>query len=158
MTASRIIPATGRDAAIASLARMLAHFLPGKELTVTVEEAKPERSDKQRAALFGVAYKALMQQMGLSGEREKERLHEALCGEYFGWRDVDVMGRITQVPVRTTTTGPDGKRDVISMAEQLDFYAWIQRKAAEFGYDIPDPDPLWRIRAELDEELEGRCP
>lgn len=153
---TRTITAGNREGDIESLGRLLEAFLPGRELTVTVEEAKAERSDLQRRSLFGCAYKALMAQMGLAGESEKNDLHEFMLGEYFGWREKKIMGQIHKYPIRTTTRGEDGKRDVISVREQLDFYAWIQRRAAENGYDVPDPDPMWRIRADLDAELEEK--
>lgn len=150
----RVIPATDREDAIQSFARLVNNFLPGRELTVTIEEAKTERSDLQRRSLFGCAYKALMAQMGLSGESEKNDLHEFLCGEFWGWREKNIMGQIHRYPIRTTTRGEDGKRDVISVREQLDFYAWIQRRAAENGYDVPDPEKEWFRKAERDAELE----
>lgn len=153
---SRPIPATDREQAIASLARFIEYFLPGKELVVTVEEAKQERTAKQRASLFGVAYKSLMEQMGLSGSREQDDLHTFLLGEYFGWKEKTVLGGMRKVPVRTTTTDADGKREVISTREQLDFYAWIQRRAAEHGFDVPDPDPMWFARAQIDAEIDRR--
>ena len=153
---TRTLPATDRASAIESLARYLAICLPGKELVVTVEEYRPARSAKQRSALFGCAYKALMEQMGLRGERDKEALHTMLCGEYFGWREVETLGSVRRVPVRTTTINADGKRDEISVKEALEFYAFIQERAAEYGYDVPDPDPAWRDRARLDAELEAR--
>jgi hypothetical protein len=65
VNASRLIPAHDRELAIASLSRLLGQYLPGRDLVVTVEEAKQERSAKQRRTLFGVAYAALMEQMGL---------------------------------------------------------------------------------------------
>lgn len=157
MNTKRTIPSADRQQAIESLSRLLAHFLPGRDLVVTVEEFRPERSTKQSAALFGCAYKALMEQMGLRGERDKEELHTAMCGEFWGWRDSEALGTVRRVPVRTTTTGPDGKRDVISTTEALAFYAFIQQRAAEYGYDVPDPDPAWRVRAQLDAELEARA-
>lgn len=53
------------------------------------------------------------------------------------------MGRIKMKPFRTTTRDDKGKRDVISTLEMADFYAFIQRKSAENGFDVPDPDPDW---------------
>ena len=157
MTATRTIPATDREAAIASLARLVASFLPGRELTVTVDEAKRERSAKQRASLFGVAYAALMPQMGLRGERDKEQLHDFMCGEYFGWRNAEFLGKPIRRPARTTTTNERGEKAVISVREQMDFYAFIQQRAAEYGYDVPDPDPEWYRRAERDAEIDARA-
>ena len=53
-----------RDRDVASLARFLAAYMPGKRLRVDVREYHPERSSSQNAALFGVAYVALEQQTG----------------------------------------------------------------------------------------------
>ena len=150
----RMLPATDRAAALESLVRFLLHFLPGKQITVTADEFKIERSVQQRKALFAAAYKALMPQIGLRGDREKDDLHRFFCCEYWGHK-TSALGE--RIPIRTTTTDADGKRDVISMREQLDFYAFIQQRAAEFGYDVPDPDPLWRQRAELDAQIDRRA-
>ena len=149
----RLIPADNREQAIASFARLVEHFLPGRELVVTVDEVKEERSEKQRRSLFGVAYKALMEQMGLRGERDKNQMHTDFCGEFWGWKQVGMIRR----PVRTTTTDENGKRDVLSVRQQMAFYAFIQQRAAEYGYDCPDPDPLWMRRAELDAEIDARA-
>jgi hypothetical protein len=154
---SRAIPATNREDAIASFARLVQHFMPGRELVVKVEEFVPERSAKQRASLFGVAYRALMEQMGLSGAREKDQLHADMCGEYFGWREKPGLGSTLRSPLRTTTTDENGRRDVLSVRQQMAFYAWIQRRAAEFGYDVPDPDPEWYRKAEREAEIEEQA-
>lgn len=151
--AERIIPAQDREQAIASFARLVEHFLPGRELVVTVDEVKEERSEKQRRSLFGVAYKSLMEQMGLRGESDKQELHEVFCGGYWGWKEVGMVRR----PVRTTTKDENGKRDVLSVRQQMAFYSFIQQRAAEYGYDCPDPDPGWFRRAEREEELERQA-
>ena len=153
----RLIPATERDRAIELLANFVRHYLPGKELSVDVEEFAEERTGKQRRALFGVAYKSLMDQMGLAGEREKDQLHEMMCGEYFGWRDASTMGATSRVPARTTTRNEAGERDVLSVRQQMAFYAWLQRRAAEYGYEIPDPEPEFYRRAEREAELEEQA-
>ena len=154
---SRTIPATNREDAINSFARLVLNFLPDRELVVTVEEFVPERSAKQRASLFGVAYKSLMEQMGLSGSREKDQLHADMCGEYFGWREKPGLGSMIRSPVRTTTTDENGRRDVLTVRQQMAFYAWIQRKAAEYGFEVPDPDKEWFRRAEREAEIEEQA-
>lgn len=114
-----------------------------KSWEIRIVQHQNKRSDKQRAALFGVAYKAIMEATGLQGAREKEQLHDNMCGEYFGWKQTRLRGL---VPVRTTTTDEDGKRNEIGVSDALDMYAFIQRKASEYGVYVPDPDPMWRDR------------
>lgn len=100
------------------------------------------RSDKQRRALFGAAYKPLMEFMGLRGERDKDDLHAFFCGEYWGWHPA-----LKNKPLRTTTRNERGERDEISTVDALDFYAFIQQRAAEQGVMVPDPDPFWKEKA-----------
>lgn len=154
---SRILPAATREEAFASFARLVRDFLPGRDLVASIEEAKEERSSKQRAALFGVAYASLMAQMGLHGAREKDDMHSMFCGDFFGWRERPCLGGVLRIPIRTTTTDENGKRDVISVRQQMAFYAFIQQRAAEFGYDVVDPDPEWFRKAEREEELDRQA-
>lgn len=148
----RRVAAENRDQGVEAFARQARQFLPGRDIVLSVVEAKRERSQSQLGALFGIAYKILMREIGLRGEREKAELHDTFCGEFWGWRTITVMGVLRQVPTRTTTTNEHGVRDVISTREQIDFYEFIQQRAAGMGWDIPDPDPLWRDRARLDAE------
>lgn len=114
-----------------------------KSWEVEVSEYHKPRSDKQRKALFGAAYKPLMEFMGLRGEHDKEDLHHFFCGEYWGWHPV-----LRNKPLRTTTRNEQGQRQEISTVEALDFYAFIQQRAAERGVMVPDPDPMWREKAQ----------
>lgn len=139
----------GRDNVKCNMQSFLGRLCEGeaihKSYRVTIEPYVEPRSEKQRNSLFGVAYKAIMEFCGYQGEREKHELHRNLCGEYFGWRDDPMRGRI---PVRTTTTDEDGKRADISVTDALEMYAFIQRFAAEkIGCYVPDPDPFWREKA-----------
>ncbi len=118
-----------------------------REFEIVVKRHVKRRTDKQRRSLFGVAYKAIMEAAGYQGDAEKRKLHENMCGDYFGWKDDPILGR---VPERTTTTNEHGERDEISTLDALDMYYFIQRKAAEFGIDVPDPDPYWRAKAEME--------
>lgn len=147
----RTLSAANRAQDVASLSRLLLALLPESYLTVTAEPYKKERTAKQRASLFGVAYASLMPQMGLRGAAEKDELHRFFCCEYWGTK-ATVFGE--RIPIRTTTTDERGQRDVISTREQLALYAFIQQRAAEHGFDVPDPDPMWRDRARLDAEDE----
>lgn len=109
---------------------------------VELKRYQKPRTDTQNSALWGVAYKALRDQMG----EESDALHEFFCGEWFGWVDRECFGRITQRPRRTTTHDENGKRDVIVAGEFAKFYDFIQYRAAQHGFSVPDPDPLWHIK------------
>lgn len=112
-----------------------------RSFQVEVKEYRRERTDPQNHALFGVAYPALERETGFT----KDELHEAFCKKFFGTVEkVDIFGEVTKVPYRTTTTGPDGKRDVLGTAEFARFYDMVQHVGAESGIYVPDPDPLWR--------------
>lgn len=143
MATELFIPREDRDAAIEQLGTFLQSCRPGRRLKITICEARQERSDPQNHALWGVAYPPIMEHMGLRGEREKEELHEFWCGAYFGWTVYEIMGQQKKRPRRTTTTDEQGHRQVMSTVEFMEFYAFIQQKSAEYGVDVPDPDPEW---------------
>ena len=145
MTTIRI-PAEPADARIAVIGRVTTFLIaayPGKPIRVDVEQDKPERSSDQNAALFGLAYKTIRMETG----NDVEELHQWACGEYFGWTEYEVMGQRKKRPVRTTTTDEHGKREVMGKLDFADFFSFVQRKAAEFGIFIPDPDPRWKLDA-----------
>lgn len=130
-----------RERVKTNLLAFIARLPETKSWKFVITEARPERSLDQNAAMFGVAYDAIMDATGLAGDSEKKQLHRDFCGDYFGWVDAGVGRRR---PKRTTTTNEHGERDVIDTAMMSDFYSFIQRKAAEFGIDVPDPNPFWR--------------
>lgn len=134
------LPPDKRDFDIARVAGFLRDVLPGKPIKVEISESKKARSDDQNAALWGVAYPPLMEHMGLSGEDERQQLHREMCGAYFGWKDFDVHGFHFRRPKRTTTSDEAGKRNKLDTAAFSAFYAFVQRKGAEMGVYVPDPD------------------
>ena len=111
-----------------------------KSWRIEIKELHKERSLEQNDAMFGVAYKIIMEASGLEGDAEKRQLHRDFCGDFFGWTDGPLGHRR---PVRTTTKNERGAKELIDTRTMCDLYAFIQRKAAEFGIDVPDPDPLW---------------
>ena len=110
-----------------------------KSWAIEVKPLVKKRSLDQNAATFGLAYKVIMEATGLEGEAERKQLHRDFCGDWFGWVD-GPLGQ--QRPRRTTTTNEHGERDVIDARDMAEFYNFIQRKAAEFGIDVPNPDPM----------------
>ena len=139
------IPGEHRESDVSRLCELLLICFPGKPIKVEVEEDKPKRSQEQLGAMFGLAYKTIMQETGLQGDQDKKKLHRDFCGEYFGWRVRDVMGRKWKEPVRTTTTDENGRRVAFTKTEQAEFYSFVERISAECGIQIPAPDPRWRL-------------
>lgn len=133
--------AAWRPRVLANLLACLQKLPESKSWRVEIREARKERSLDQNAAMFGVAYAAIMEATGLEGDADKKQLHRNMCGDFFGWTEKPMLGR---VPVRTTTTNEHGEREVIDTATAARMYDFIQRQAAEYGIDVPDPDPLWR--------------
>ena len=124
------VPATGRQAAAQRIAAFIESAVPGKPLRVTVEVAKRQRSDPQNHALWGVAYKALKDATG----NDPSDLHDFFLGEHFGWEVVEVLGQKKRRPVRRSSK--------LSTVEFSEFYAFIQQRAAECGYYVPDPNEV----------------
>jgi hypothetical protein len=120
--------------------RLIAALPTTKSWMIEVKQYAKPRTLDQNAATFGLAYEVIMEATGLSGEREREKLHHDFCGDFFGWVDRPIIGRM---PRRTTTTGEDGKRDVVDTKTMAALYDHIQRTMLEYGIMVPDPDPNW---------------
>jgi hypothetical protein len=131
---------TNRANVLANCTAFIESLSQLKPWQVTIEPHKKEISSKQRKSIFGPAYKALMEFSGLEGDEDKRSLHRFMCGEFFGWRDLP-LGR---KPRRTTTKDEWGKHDPIKTDEAARFYEFLQRRGADVGCYVPDPDPLWR--------------
>jgi hypothetical protein len=127
-----VLPPADRAADIERLTRFLYECTPGKPLRVEVSQHRKRRSDEQNRALWGVAYRVLSDETG----NDVNDLHEYFLGEYFGWEVIDVMGQKRRRPVRRSSK--------LNTMEFSDFYAFIQRRAAEFGLYIPDPGEFER--------------
>jgi len=135
-----------RDVVRANLHAFIDRLPAAKSWRIEVKEDRKERTQDQNAAMFGLAYDRIMEATGLQGDAEKKQLHRDFCGDFFGW----VNGPLGQQrPRRTTTTNERGEREVIDTRTMAEFYEFIQRKAAEYGIDVPNPDPLWAQREKL---------
>lgn len=110
-----------------------------KAWQIEIKQYRKSRSDKQRNSLFGVAYKPIMEFVGLRGDKDKQELHTYFCGEYFGWTEGGSFSR--KRPVRTTTKNERGEDDEIDTQTANDMYAFIQQRASEQGIYVPDPEP-----------------
>lgn len=139
-----VLNANGRERpqVLANAHAFLDRLPESKSWQLVVEEFVPERTLQQNKTTFGLAYKRIMDAVGLSGDAEKKRLHHDMCGDYFGWTDGPLGHRR---PVRTTTTNERGERDVLDRHEMGKFYEFIVRTASEYNIVIPDPNPFWKM-------------
>jgi hypothetical protein len=126
-----------RNQIIENFTRELLATDPKKPWEITLKPYKKSRSDEQNAALWGVAYPPLVAHTGFTAEE----IHEVMCIGYFGPVHRNIMGEEVVKPIRTTTRGYHGDRDVLPAAEFAAFYEYVQRRGAEAGVDIPDPEP-----------------
>lgn len=144
------LPKGDRRPVIEKIARYLAVLSTKKAYRLEVVEDRSERSTQQCRYLNGVVYKIIGDAMGY----ERDDISEFLCGEYWGWHDKRVPKSpkfpygIERIPVRTTTTNEQGRRDVLPWDQFADYVAFVQRLAAANNIYVPDPDPSWREHQE----------
>ena len=121
---------TDRNPTIAKVAACLE--APGNacDWGVTVGPYRRKRSDQQNRALWGIAYKILADATG----NDPDDLHEFFLGEHFGWEVRTVMGQQRRVPKRRSSG--------LTTGEFSDYYAFIQRRAAEDGNYGPEPGEI----------------
>lgn len=100
---------------------------------VVVEPYKPRRSESQNRYLWGVVYPTILKAGNLDGW-EPEDLHEFYLGECFGWETLEGMGRKRVKPLKRSSK--------LNKTEFSDYVGFIQRKAAEMGIYIPDPEDV----------------
>lgn len=100
--------------------------------TVTIKSGKG-RTQAQNAYLWGVCYQTILERGGETlGGWTKDDLHEYFLGEHFGWEHLEGFGRRRVKPAHRSST--------LNKMEFVDFVDFIQRKAAEMGIVIPNPD------------------
>lgn len=104
-----------------------------KAWRIEVSEQKSKRSNSQNAYLWGVVYPTILESGGetLAGWGADD-IHEYLLGEHFGWELLEGFGRKRMRPIRRSSK--------LSISEFMAYLEFIQRKMAEIGIVIPDPN------------------
>ena len=116
------------DRILTRLVGFLSALPKDKAYEVTVKERKNTRSIQQNRYLWGICYATILKH--LPGW-EAEDLHEYYLGECFGWETLEGLGRKRLRPIKRSS--PMNKQ------EFGDYVGFIQRKAAEMGIFIEDP-------------------
>lgn len=122
-----------RDRLIDAVAGFLRALPLEKAWSVKIEEHVRRRSCQQNAYLWGVVYPTILREGGeaLRGWTADD-LHEYFLGEHFGWEVLEGLGRKRMKPIRRSSK--------LSTVEFMDFIGFIQRRMAEQGVYIPDPN------------------
>lgn len=128
-----VLPSVGREDAVKRLASVLLAALPGKSVIVEFAEAKSTRSSAQNRFLWGSAYPDILASGQLAGWNAED-LHEYFLGEIYGWETVEGFGRKRLRPVRRSSR--------MSKVEFLNYVAEIQRRMAEIGIYVCDPNEV----------------
>ena len=121
-----------RPTVLSSLFGLLQTLRQDREWLITVAQYSPKRSDDQNKALWGLAYKIIEERTG----QEAADWHSYFLGEWAGWEEVEMFGKKKLRPKRRSSK--------LTTTEFADYFDFIQRRAAENGIVIPDPDPFWR--------------
>lgn len=129
----RLLP---RERVIERIARALAALPLDRAFALTIDEHKERRSDQQNRALWGLAYPTILK---AGGEQLRgwtaEDIHEFMLGEWSGWETLTGFGKRRMKPLRRSSR--------LSRKEFAEYFDFIQRRAADMGIVVPDPDPDW---------------
>jgi hypothetical protein len=96
---------------------------------IEISEHKSTRSNEQNAFLWGVVYETIAQH--LPGWDAND-IHEYFLGEHFGWQTLEGLGRKRLKPRKRSS-----RLTTIQFNKYIEF---IQRRMAEHGVYIPDPN------------------
>lgn len=100
-----------------------------KAWKVEVKRYSKRRSDLQNRYLWGVVYPAFMRV--LDGW-DLDDVHDFLLGEWSGWERIEGLGRARLKPIKRSSQ--------LTTAEFSEYTAFCQRKGAEHGIYVPDPE------------------
>jgi hypothetical protein len=118
-----------KGGSLSRIVGLLSALVKAMPLKVTIAEYRRTRSLEQNAYLWGCVYPTILQH--LPGW-DAEDLHEYFLGEWSGWEVLEGFGRKRMRPIRRSSK--------LKTTEFMDFIAFIQRRMAEHGVYIPDPN------------------
>ena len=102
---------------------------PNEKWVVEITKFKKRRSLEQNAYIHAVPFKIIADNTGNSIEDIKE----FLCGEYMGWIEYEVMGKMKSRPTKTTSQ--------MTSTEMTGFIDWLQWWASSnLNLIIPAPN------------------
>lgn len=121
-----------RERMIQRIAAVLSGLSMGQAWRIEIAEHQPKRSDNQNRYLWGCVYPTILKASMMLQGWTNEDLHEYFLGEHFGWETLSGFGKKRLRPIRRSSK--------LSKLEFVDYVDFIQRKAAEFGVYVPNPN------------------
>jgi hypothetical protein len=128
----------GRALVLANAVAFLQGLSDTKAWRIEVKQYRRPRSCAANAYYFGCVLPTIVRELG----HTSEDWHEYLCGEFFGWRQIDMGARQISRPIRTTTADEGGRRDVLDTARFWQFADFAIRQAAAAGVYVPGPNEM----------------
>jgi len=124
-----LVPASDREARIASIATFLRNALPGKVLAVEITRHSAKRSSNLNAYYWGVVVKTISEATGY----EPEEVHELLASKFLPPREVTIGGDTIMVRASTAKLPTV---EFMAYLEDCKRFAAVQLE----GLYIPDPN------------------
>jgi hypothetical protein len=122
-----------REKAIQRLLGFIGLLPAEKAWTIEVSQKRSKRSTQQNAYLWGVVYPTVLQAGGeLLAGWVADDLHDYFLGEHFGWETLAGFGKKRLRPLRRSSK--------LTTMEFIAYLEFIQRRMAEQGIYIPDPN------------------
>lgn len=127
---------TRRERVAVEMSKFLAALSDSSSWKIEISQYRRPRSCPANAYHFGVVLPTIVREKGGTSDD----WHELLCGEYFGWRKAELVGKSISRPVRTTTTNDMGNRDVLDTLAFWRFVEFCRDMAAQGGVYVPGPN------------------
>ena len=119
------------ERSLTRLVAFLSALAKDKAWKVEVSEHRSRRTDEQNRYLWGYVYKTICER--LPGW-DADDVHEYCLGEWSGWETLEGLGRKRMRPLRRSSR--------LTTTEFADYVSFIQRRMAEHGIFIDDPQNI----------------
>lgn len=129
-----------RGRVIYNAVELIGQLDQSKSWKVEIKQHRRARTCTANAYYFGVVLPTIVRELG----HTSDDWHEMFCGEYFGWRKIDMGARQISRPLRTTTNDESGRRDVLDTARFWQFVEFAIKQAGAAGVYVPQPNEMER--------------
>ena len=98
--------------------------------SIEIKQWRDKRSNAQLAYFYAGIVNPICEETG----NEVQDIHDFLCGEYWGWHEVKVMGQRKKKPVQTLTSP-----EPVSVENMVNFCEWCVMRMANEGIILEPP-------------------